>query len=183
MLPWHSVEQGRLVERPDPHSTCMRPSSSAPPPVSRKTCRSRRSAGRFGRRLFQCFRFPDEGAISWNRNLLTDVISGSSPPGSCSRAFCGCSTGGDHPSGTDRSRETPARALRSHPISFAPREACRRGGDFRHGHRRVVPGQAACAVRIISAARSPMMAHGAWVLPVVTRGMIEPSATRSPSIP
>ncbi len=34
-----------------------------------------------------------------------------------------------------------------------------------------------------SAARSPMIAQGAWVLPVVTRGMIEPSATRRPSMP
>jgi DNA-directed RNA polymerase specialized sigma24 family protein len=31
----------------------------------------------------------------------------------------------------------------------------------------------------ISAARSPMTVHGAMVLPVVTRGMIEPSAMRS----
>jgi hypothetical protein len=29
----------------------------------------------------------------------------------------------------------------------------------------------------ISAKRSPMITHGAWVLPVVMVGMIEPSAT------
>jgi hypothetical protein len=31
----------------------------------------------------------------------------------------------------------------------------------------------------ISARRSPMITHGAWVLPVVMVGMIEPSAMRS----
>ena len=40
-----------------------------------------------------------------------------------------------------------------------------------------------CSVRKVSAARSPMMMQGAMVFPVVTRGMIEPSATRSFSIP
>src|SRR5258707_5983792 len=35
-----------------------------------------------------------------------------------------------------------------------------------------------CSLRRTSAARSPMMTQGAMVLPVVTRGMIEPSATR-----
>jgi len=44
-------------------------------------------------------------------------------------------------------------------------------------------GYTPCACRIISAARSPMIAQGAWVLPVVTRGMIEPSATRRPATP
>jgi len=33
-----------------------------------------------------------------------------------------------------------------------------------------------CSVRKTSAARWPMMMHGAIVLPVVTRGMMEPSA-------
>ena len=37
--------------------------------------------------------------------------------------------------------------------------------------------------RKASAARSPMMTQGAMVLPVVTRGMIEPSAMRRFSIP
>ena len=40
-----------------------------------------------------------------------------------------------------------------------------------------------CSSRRISAARSPMMMQGAMVLPVVTRGMIEPSAMRRFSIP
>jgi hypothetical protein len=40
-----------------------------------------------------------------------------------------------------------------------------------------------CAFRKASAARSPMMTQGAMVLPVVTRGMIEPSAMRRFSIP
>ena len=40
-----------------------------------------------------------------------------------------------------------------------------------------------CSFRKASAARSPMMTQGAMVLPVVTRGMIEPSATRRFSIP
>ena len=39
------------------------------------------------------------------------------------------------------------------------------------------------AARSISPARSPMITQGAIVLPVVTRGMIEPSATRRLSIP
>lgn len=37
--------------------------------------------------------------------------------------------------------------------------------------------------RMRSAARSPTMAQGAWVLPVVTRGSTEPSAIRRPAIP
>jgi hypothetical protein len=40
-----------------------------------------------------------------------------------------------------------------------------------------------CSFRKASAARSPMMMQGAMVLPVVTRGMIEPSAIRRFSIP
>jgi hypothetical protein len=40
-----------------------------------------------------------------------------------------------------------------------------------------------CFAFSTSAARSPMMTQGAIVLPVVTRGMIEPSATRRLSIP
>jgi hypothetical protein len=40
-----------------------------------------------------------------------------------------------------------------------------------------------CSFRKASAARSPMMMQGAMVLPVVTRGMIEPSARRRFSIP
>ena len=40
-----------------------------------------------------------------------------------------------------------------------------------------------CSFRKASAARSPMMMQGAIVLPVVTRGMIEPSAMRRFSIP
>jgi hypothetical protein len=37
--------------------------------------------------------------------------------------------------------------------------------------------------RIMAAARSPMITHGAIVLPVATLGMTDPSATRSLSIP
>jgi hypothetical protein len=40
-----------------------------------------------------------------------------------------------------------------------------------------------CSFRKASAARSPMMMQGAMVLPVATRGMIEPSAMRRFSIP
>src|SRR5258708_17766482 len=40
-----------------------------------------------------------------------------------------------------------------------------------------------CSFRKASAARSPMMMQGAMVFPVVTRGMIEPSAMRRFSIP
>ena len=40
-----------------------------------------------------------------------------------------------------------------------------------------------CSLRKAAAARSPMMMQGAMVLPVVTRGMIEPSAMRRFSIP
>jgi len=40
-----------------------------------------------------------------------------------------------------------------------------------------------CSVRSISAARSPMITHGAMVFPVVTRGIIDPSATRRLSTP
>jgi hypothetical protein len=40
-----------------------------------------------------------------------------------------------------------------------------------------------CWADRISAARSPMMTQGAMVFPVVTRGMIEPSAMRRCSIP
>lgn len=40
-----------------------------------------------------------------------------------------------------------------------------------------------CRRRKISAARSPTIAHGACVLPVVTLGRIEPSETRSRSMP
>jgi hypothetical protein len=40
-----------------------------------------------------------------------------------------------------------------------------------------------CSVRKVSAGRSPMMMQGAMVFPLVTRGMIEPSATRRFSIP
>jgi hypothetical protein len=40
-----------------------------------------------------------------------------------------------------------------------------------------------CSFRKASAARSPMTMQGAMVLPVVTRGMIEPSAIRRFSIP
>ena len=40
-----------------------------------------------------------------------------------------------------------------------------------------------CSFRSASAARSPMMMQGAMVLPVVTRGMIEPSAMRRFSTP
>src|SRR5215510_10712694 len=40
-----------------------------------------------------------------------------------------------------------------------------------------------CSSRIISAARSPMITQGAMVLPVVTRGMIDPSAMRRLSTP
>jgi hypothetical protein len=40
-----------------------------------------------------------------------------------------------------------------------------------------------CSFRKASAARSAMMMQGAMVLPVVTRGMIEPSAMRRFSIP
>src|SRR6478736_9088574 len=40
-----------------------------------------------------------------------------------------------------------------------------------------------CAVRNISLARSPMITQGAMVLPVVTRGMMDPSAIRRFSIP
>src|SRR5262245_36536347 len=40
-----------------------------------------------------------------------------------------------------------------------------------------------CFAFRISAARSPMMTQGAMVLPVVTRGMIDPSAMRRLSMP
>src|SRR5262249_15742174 len=40
-----------------------------------------------------------------------------------------------------------------------------------------------CSALRTSAARSPMMTQGAMVLPVVTRGMMDPSAIRSFSIP
>jgi hypothetical protein len=40
-----------------------------------------------------------------------------------------------------------------------------------------------CVDQIMAAARSPMMTHGAIVLPVATLGMTDPSATRSLSIP
>src|SRR6478672_13186862 len=40
-----------------------------------------------------------------------------------------------------------------------------------------------CAVRNISLARSPMITQGAMVLPVITRGMMDPSATRRFLIP
>jgi hypothetical protein len=40
-----------------------------------------------------------------------------------------------------------------------------------------------CVDRIMAAARSPMITHGAIVLPVATLGMTDPSATRSLSIP
>ena len=40
-----------------------------------------------------------------------------------------------------------------------------------------------CSSRMISAARSPTMTQGAIVLPVVTRGMIDPSAMRRFSTP
>ena len=40
-----------------------------------------------------------------------------------------------------------------------------------------------CSFRNASAARSPIMTQGAMVLPVVTRGIIEPSAMRRFSIP
>jgi hypothetical protein len=43
--------------------------------------------------------------------------------------------------------------------------------------------QVRCEIFSISATRSPMMTQGAMVLPVVTRGMIEPSAMRRFSIP
>jgi hypothetical protein len=43
--------------------------------------------------------------------------------------------------------------------------------------------QTARSFLMISAARSPMMTQGAMVLPVVTFGMIEASAMRSPSMP
>ena len=42
---------------------------------------------------------------------------------------------------------------------------------------------AAWVARMASAARSPMITQGAIVLPVVTRGMIDPSAMRRFSIP
>jgi len=40
-----------------------------------------------------------------------------------------------------------------------------------------------CSSRMISAARSPTITQGAMVLPVVTRGMIDPSAMRRLSTP
>jgi hypothetical protein len=40
-----------------------------------------------------------------------------------------------------------------------------------------------CSAWRISAARSPMITQGAMVFPVVTRGMIEPSAMRRCSVP
>jgi hypothetical protein len=40
-----------------------------------------------------------------------------------------------------------------------------------------------CSARKISAARSPMITQGAMVFPVVTRGMMEPSAMRRFSMP
>jgi hypothetical protein len=40
-----------------------------------------------------------------------------------------------------------------------------------------------CSFRNAPAARSPIMTQGAMVLPVVTRGMMDPSAIRSFSIP
>lgn len=43
--------------------------------------------------------------------------------------------------------------------------------------------QIPCSARRIAPARSPMMTHGAMVLPVVTLGMIDPSAIRSLSMP
>lgn len=46
-----------------------------------------------------------------------------------------------------------------------------------------VLGDSPYACRSASAACSPMTAHGAWVLPVVTRGMIEASATRNALTP
>jgi multidrug efflux pump subunit AcrA (membrane-fusion protein) len=61
-----------------------------------------------------------------------------------------------------------------------------------HRNRRAVPGDDAGAdhnlyslysVRRTSAARSPMMTQGAMVLPVVTRGKIDPSAMRRLSMP
>ena len=40
-----------------------------------------------------------------------------------------------------------------------------------------------CSIRSMCAARSPMITQGAMVLPVVTRGMIDPSAMRRLSTP
>ena len=40
-----------------------------------------------------------------------------------------------------------------------------------------------CSSRMRAAARSPMITHGAMVLPVVTRGMIDASAIRRLSMP
>ena len=40
-----------------------------------------------------------------------------------------------------------------------------------------------CAARIAAAALSPMLAQGAMVWPVVTRGMMDPSTIRRPSMP
>jgi hypothetical protein len=59
-------------------------------------------------------------------------------------------------------------------------------GNFYEGgaiYSRGTPYPNLCSFRKASAARSPMMMQGAMVLPVVTRGMIEPSAMRRFSIP
>ena len=47
----------------------------------------------------------------------------------------------------------------------------------------IVGPQMRWAIFSISAARSPITTHGAMVLPVVTRGIMEPSAMRRLSIP
>jgi hypothetical protein len=80
-------------------------------------------------------------------------------------------------------------SLHSAPGLKAKRPALSRE-DRRVPEMRLIDSLAALAVdqtaqsfRMISAARSPMMTQGAIVLPVVTFGMIEPSAMRSPSMP
>jgi len=50
---------------------------------------------------------------------------------------------------------------------------------FGGGDNVTVPGQTACALHSIRAARSPMIAQGAWVSLVLTCGIIEASAMRS----
>src|ERR1700722_2583730 len=73
-------------------------------------------------------------------------------------------------------------------LHYDPCEVVGRSGDGRPvaGFQLFVPRlgrQSEWSALIISAARSPMTAHGAIVLPTVTRGMIEASATRRLSNP
>jgi len=57
------------------------------------------------------------------------------------------------------------------------------GGTFEVGTRGAGRPAPRCARSTSSAARSPIMTQGAIVLPVVTAGMTEASATRKPRTP